>query len=91
MSVRTAFKLYQFVVSCTALYPLAYVLVLAHTSTYHLVPPCTRGTGFQMTTRLSSAAATRKARIDLKFLSSIIRVRVRVIESYSTEYYVSNE
>ena len=44
MSVRTA--LYQFVVSCTALYPLAYVL--AHTSTYHLVPPCTRGTGFQM-------------------------------------------
>ncbi len=44
MSVPTA--LYQFVVSCTALYPLAYVL--AHTSTYHLVPPCTRGTGFQM-------------------------------------------
>ncbi len=44
MSVHTA--LYQFVVSCTALYPLAYVL--AHTSTYHLVPPCTRGTGFQM-------------------------------------------
>jgi hypothetical protein len=35
MAVRTA--LYQFVVSCTALYyPLAYVL--AHTSTYHLVP-----------------------------------------------------
>ncbi len=33
-------------ISCTALYPLAYVL--AHTSTYHLVPPCTRGTGFQM-------------------------------------------
>ncbi len=48
MSVRTQAALYQFVVSCTALYPLAYVL--AHTSTDHLVPPCTRGTGlgFQM-------------------------------------------
>ncbi len=44
MAVHTA--LYQFVVSFTALYPLVYVL--AHTSTYHLVPPCTRGTGFQM-------------------------------------------
>ncbi len=44
MSVRTG--LYQFEVSCTALYPLAYVP--ACTTLYHLVPPCTRGTGFQM-------------------------------------------
>jgi hypothetical protein len=38
--------LYHFEVSRTALYRVRYVL--ARTSTYHLVLPCTRGTGFQM-------------------------------------------
>jgi hypothetical protein len=64
MSVRTA--LYQFVVSCTALYPLAYVL--AHTSTYHLVPPCTRGTGFQMAADVAALArAVSGLRFHFKF------------------------
>ena len=44
MLVRTG--MYHFDVSRTALYPLRYVP--ARTSTYHLVLPRTRGTGFQM-------------------------------------------
>ena len=44
MSVRTG--MYHFEVSRTALYPLRYVP--ARTSTYHLVLPCTRCKGFQM-------------------------------------------
>jgi hypothetical protein len=59
MSVRTG--MYHFEVSRTALYPLRYVL--ASTSTYHLVLPCTRGTGFQMQhgpgRRLSSTVGHR--------------------------------
>jgi hypothetical protein len=46
MSVRTG--MYHFEVSRTALYPLRPGYVPARTSTYHLVLPCTRGTGFQM-------------------------------------------
>ena len=38
--------MYHFDVSRTAVYPDRYVL--ARTSTYHFVLPCTRGTGFQM-------------------------------------------
>jgi hypothetical protein len=44
MSVRTG--MYHFVVSRTAMYRVRYVL--ARTSTYRLVLPCTRCTGFQM-------------------------------------------
>ena len=44
MLVRTG--MYRFEVSRTALYRVRYVL--ARTSTYHLVLPCTRCTGFQM-------------------------------------------
>ncbi len=44
MLVRTG--MFHFEVSRTALYPLAYAP--AHTGTYHLVLPYTRGTGFQM-------------------------------------------
>ena len=46
-TVRTS--LYNFDFSCTALHPEEDVLV--RTRTYHLVLPCTRGTGFQMRTR----------------------------------------
>ena len=38
--------MYNFAFPCTALYPEEDVLV--RTSTYHLVLPCTKGTGFQM-------------------------------------------
>jgi hypothetical protein len=38
--------MYHFEVSCTTMYRVRYVLV--RTSTYHLVLPCTRCTGFQM-------------------------------------------
>jgi hypothetical protein len=44
MSVRTG--MYHFEVSRTAMYRVRYVLV--RTSTYRLVLPCTRCTGFQM-------------------------------------------
>jgi hypothetical protein len=44
--VRTG--MYHFEVSRTALYQVRYVL--ACTSTYHLVRPCTRCTGFQIMT-----------------------------------------
>jgi hypothetical protein len=44
MLVRTG--MYHFEVSRTALYRVRYVL--ARTSTYHLLMPCTRCTGFQM-------------------------------------------
>ncbi len=44
--VCTGMYNFSFQVSCTALYPEEDVLV--RTSTYHLVLPCTRGTGFQM-------------------------------------------
>ena len=44
MSVRTG--MYHFEVSRTAMYRVRYVL--AHTSTYRHVLPCTRYTGFQM-------------------------------------------
>jgi hypothetical protein len=44
--------MHHFEVSSTALYPLAYVP--ARTSTYHLVLPCTRGTGFQVFPELSA-------------------------------------
>jgi hypothetical protein len=46
MLVRTGHCMYHFEVSRTALYPRRYVP--ARSSTYHLVLPCTRGTGFQM-------------------------------------------
>jgi hypothetical protein len=45
--------MYHFEVSRTALYRVRYVL--ARTSTYHLVLPCTRCTGFQLTCRFKCA------------------------------------
>ncbi len=60
MLLRTG--MYHFEVSRTALYRVRYVL--ARTSTYHLVWPCTRCTGFQMSisnhdVKLSSSFCTQ--------------------------------
>jgi len=49
--------MYNFDISRTASYPEEDVLVC--TSTYHLVLPCTRGTGFQMSVRFAGRAEER--------------------------------
>jgi hypothetical protein len=57
MSVRTG--IYHFEVSRTAMYRVRYVL--AHTSTYRHVLPCTRYTGFQMLCLINRPTGTGPA------------------------------
>jgi hypothetical protein len=81
--VRTG--MYHFEVSLTALYRVRYVL--ARTSTYHLVLPCTRCTGFQMSKFIPGILPNDSEKICVVYVWNIPDINLNDSEKICKAYY----